>query len=252
MDGLEEVAARDCRLRQDPDWQEALKAFGEVIADYILGLYRTQAGPGSAAPAGPGTTTPAGAGTTTRVGPGFWQGLWQSYGLLDGVPASISDILQHSSGDLFLATREYASNLGRGQGLWRFDGVELQHWGTTDGLPSDQVICLCQDGQGSMWIGIEGGGLVCYDGETFTTYTTADGLADNVVSALLIDRSDHLWMGTPGGLCRYDGETFTTYTPGRRHGPREDRAPAAGWAGPPVVRQRLVHGKEPGAGLLRR
>jgi ligand-binding sensor domain-containing protein len=74
------------------------------------------------------------------------------------------------------ATREYATNLGRGQGLYRFDGVHVQRWGTTDGLPSDQVICLEQDGEGHVWIGTDEGGLCRWDGQTMARFDTADGL----------------------------------------------------------------------------
>ena len=211
VEGPGEIAAWASRLHADPEWQCAIDKMGATIHRYELGLFRASAGSGYTTPIGSGTTTPAGPGTTTKIGSGFWQGLWQRYGLLDGLPASISDIVQHPNGDLFLATREYATNLGRGDGLWRLDGVNLQRWGTDDGLPSDQVICLCIDEQGQLWIGSEDGGLTRYDGSTFTTYTTADGLPDNVIGALQINRTGQLWIGTPGGLCRYDGTTITTF-----------------------------------------
>lgn len=77
-----------------------------------------------------------------------------------------------------------------------------------EGLPQSQVFALCQDKQGYLWIGTQGGGLGRFDGLKFQTYTTADGLTSNYIYTLLEDPQGRLWIGTDQGLCRYDGRRF--------------------------------------------
>ena len=80
-----------------------------------------------------------------------------------------------------------------------------------DGLAQSQVFAICQDSQGYMWFGTNGGGVIKYDGNTFITYTTKDGLCDNVVTFIFEDSKHNLWFGTNIGINKYDGKTFTNY-----------------------------------------
>ncbi|MHC1769125.1 MAG: two-component regulator propeller domain-containing protein [Verrucomicrobiia bacterium] len=90
--------------------------------------------------------------------------------------------------------RSAGPGLRRGQ--WRVYGV-------ADGLPAAAVTALCQDRQGELWIGTEGGGLVRFDGERFTVYSIADGLANDAVTAVLEDRQDDLWFASELGVTRF-------------------------------------------------
>jgi len=99
---------------------------------------------------------------------------------------------------------------GRGKGHWQnFDG--------TDGLVSQSVYALCQDREGNIWLGTEGG-VSKYDGRSFTSYTEHDGLVDNFMTAILQDRHGDIWFATgtwqgARGVSRFDGEKFTGYGP---------------------------------------
>ena len=91
-------------------------------------------------------------------------------------------------------------------------GGPLPHSLHKDGLPSDGVWSIFQDGDGYLWFGTPSG-VSRYDGKTFTTFTTEDGLMDNKVQSIFQDREGQLWFGTRrGGVSRYDGKTFTTFT----------------------------------------
>ncbi|MBT4500639.1 MAG: SpoIIE family protein phosphatase [Gemmatimonadetes bacterium] len=210
-------------VREDPAWEEAIQRLGAAIygkpdraLEYRLHIHHTPAGAGKSVRAGAGKSVEAGRGTTVEIGSGFGQGLWQNFGLVDGMPHTIATMLQDRRGDLWFATSDPGPNLGWPDGLWRYDGLQPYRFNTADGLPHDAVTCLLEDRSGQLWIGSKGG-LTRYDdrqdvGETFTTFTTEDGLAHNTVICLLEDRSGRLWIGSDSGLTRYDGETFTTFT----------------------------------------
>ncbi|MBT4502638.1 MAG: hypothetical protein HOC74_33210, partial [Gemmatimonadetes bacterium] len=119
-----------------------------------------------------------------------------------GVTATVRLTAPAARGTRFLA--------GRGKGHWQnFDG--------TDGLVSQSVYALCQDREGNIWLGTEGG-VSKYDGRSFTSYTEHDGLVDNFMTAILQDRHGDIWFATgtwqgARGVSRFDGEKFTGYGP---------------------------------------
>ena len=219
------VADHDQALKLDPAWQQTLQQLGPAFfgpehkapLTYRLDLYQTPAGPGKRVQAGSGQTVEAGPGRSVTVGPGFRLGLWHSFGLSDGMPDYIVDLLQDRHGNLWLASGLFTiGQLKRGLGLWRFDGLQMSHFTTADGLPNDAVNGLLEDRDGQLWVGTDAG-VSRYDGQHFTTYTTADGLAGNRVLALLEDRDGQLWFGAglkgaPVGVSRYDGQTFKNFT----------------------------------------
>lgn len=79
-----------------------------------------------------------------------------------------------------------------------------------EGLASNSVLSVSQDGRGFLWYGTNNG-LNRYDGREFRVYRNAPGsngsLIHNNVSALLNDRNNELWIGTGGGLNRYLPQT---------------------------------------------
>ena len=220
-------------LREDPAWRDGMQQLGAAVygepdhaLEYHLHIQNTPAGAGKSVQAGAGKSIPVRKGSILQVGSGFGQGLWQNFGLVDGMPHTIADMLQDRNGDLWFATYAPGPNLGWPGGLWRYDGFQLCRFTTADGLPHDAVTCLLEDRKGQLWVGSKGG-LTRYDGrqdvgrqdvgETFTTFDTTDGLPHNTVICLLEDREGQLWVGSEGGLTRYDdrqdvGETFTTFT----------------------------------------
>jgi len=108
------------------------------------------------------------------------------------------------NGDLWLGSRT---------GLRRFDGHRFTTYTTHDGLSSNYVLALYEDGEGSLWIGTAGGGLNRWKGGRFTAYTTRDGLSNDTVWAINGDSDGTLWLGTNGGgLIRYKKGSFTNYT----------------------------------------
>ncbi len=87
-------------------------------------------------------------------------------------------------------------------------------WTTDNGLPSDSVMEIVQDGNGFIWIGSYEG-LIRFDGENFkviSKYTNPD--FDGITARILhLDNDSNLWIGTNGsGVSKKSGDTFKMYT----------------------------------------
>ena len=88
---------------------------------------------------------------------------------------------------------------------------------------TNEILALCLDRQGRLWIGTRGGGLLAFDppARRFTPYRHRPGdrrsLSDNEIHSLCIDRDGTLWIGTAyGGLNRLEepGGIFSAILPG--------------------------------------
>jgi ligand-binding sensor domain-containing protein/signal transduction histidine kinase len=95
-----------------------------------------------------------------------------------------------------------------GGGLARLDNLaaEKPHfvtYTTADGLLSNNLRCLAEDGQGHIYIGSVRG-VDRLDPQTgyIRHYTTDNGLANDFVTCVLRDPNDTMWFGTLKGLSR--------------------------------------------------
>ncbi|HLJ25765.1 MAG TPA: two-component regulator propeller domain-containing protein [Candidatus Angelobacter sp.] len=82
------------------------------------------------------------------------------------------------------------------------------------GSEKDQkpVTAIEESGDGSVWIGLFGGGVVrVLDGRQ-TVFTTHEGLSNDYVHSILQDRDGNVWIGTVGGLNRLTENQFSAYT----------------------------------------
>lgn len=86
--------------------------------------------------------------------------------------------------------------VGGDRGLWRYDGRQWSHYGTTDGLTTLPILDLCVDRHGALWIACVEGGVVRYDGAEHHTLGAPDVVPLGAVSACARDSSGHFWFGT--------------------------------------------------------
>ena len=68
-----------------------------------------------------------------------------------------------------------------------------------DGLGNDFVRAFCEDADGGVWIGTDGGVSHWRDG-VFQTFKRSTGLVYSSIRMLLIDRTGTLWVATDGGV----------------------------------------------------
>lgn len=83
-------------------------------------------------------------------------------------------------------------------------------FGVIDGLAQSQVMDICQDKLGNLWIGTQSG-LSRFDSKTFVNFSIDDGLADNIISKVFVSHTGDLWVITPNGISRYDNGKFTSF-----------------------------------------
>ena len=153
----------------------------------------------------------------------FWQAA-------NGLP---SDVVQ-----AFAETADHALWIGTTDGLLRFDGSRFRYFQreNTPALGADSVFCLTVTRDGTLWIGVEGGGLVRYRNDNFREFTARDGLSNSVVRAIFEDRDGLLWVGTDQGLFQLHGERLVRVDATDRipelsvHAITQDRSGAI-WAG---------------------
>jgi signal transduction histidine kinase/DNA-binding response OmpR family regulator/ligand-binding sensor domain-containing protein len=88
---------------------------------------------------------------------------------------------------------------------------ERGRWKTIDsgsGLSSDSVCCALGDREGSLWIGLRGGGLNRWLGYgQWEGWTKHEGLSSNTIWAIRQDARGALWVGTDHGLNLLDPRT---------------------------------------------
>ncbi len=152
------------------------------------------------------------------------------YKLNDGsfskVDSSVSQarffsILEDSQGKLWFGSI--------GEGVFNYDGKNLQNLTMKDGLASNEITSIYEDSQGDIWFG-GNGGFSRYNGKTFQNFLLEPGAvvedtsvkprikmespenmnrSINEVNTILEDRNGTIWIATRGASFTYDGESFS-------------------------------------------
>ena len=119
-----------------------------------------------------------------------------------------------SPGDVFSVTQDAEGYLwlGTPSGLMRFDGYGFASWASLnekEPLPPGPVHALVSGHDGSMWVGLGGGGGVVRILHGHLTRFTTSGGAPPSVTAMIEDRQGVVWVAGRRGLYRYAGNTWT-------------------------------------------
>jgi len=90
------------------------------------------------------------------------------------------------------------------------DITHLNHFSTSDGLPSNDIKQVETDREGFVWVNTRGG-LARFNGRRFVPFSALcpnTSLPDEGLQSLLIDRNSFLWSHTNKGLYRVSLATF--------------------------------------------
>ncbi|MES2592572.1 MAG: two-component regulator propeller domain-containing protein [Bacteroidota bacterium] len=79
-----------------------------------------------------------------------------------GSLARIYSINEDNYGNLWVGTVD--------AGVWRYDGTNLTHYTTKDGLTSNAVNCIYKDKNGELWFGTDQDGVCKFNGNTFAEF----------------------------------------------------------------------------------
>lgn len=95
--------------------------------------------------------------------------------------------------------------------LWSADGTNRA--ARPEFTQSHPVTAIVPDADGSLWIGLDGGGVVRWSNGKQTRLGKKDGLLSEQVRTLYLDAHGTLWIGTAGGgLSRWDKGRITSVT----------------------------------------
>jgi len=122
----------------------------------------------------------------------------------------ITDIQQDSQGFMWFGTRD---------GLNRYDGKTFKVYkhkqGDSVSLSSNIVLCMIEDSNQNLWMGLEENGIARYN-RGFDNFTNFKQFSWNysivnldTVNKLFEDSKRNLWLGSQEGLFRLQLDSFT-------------------------------------------
>lgn len=114
------------------------------------------------------------------------------------IKSLITDILEDKDHNIWIATN--------GDGVFKFTPDEAGERGelkvfhsSPDGLIQDQIMTLCEDSKGNIWMGSYLKGISCYNkqNQKFINYTKENSsLSDNAIQRIIEDSHGNIWIGT--------------------------------------------------------
>ena len=118
------------------------------------------------------------------------------------IPKLVYATFQDRSGGLWFGTQN--GLLHYAAGIWEYLGRDLNR---------HEVRCITEAADGSIWIGMRGGGVARYYRGKFTQYLQTEGLPDDYIISLFAATNGDVWIGTGGaGLVRWRQGQFETFT----------------------------------------
>ena len=150
----------------------------------------------------------------------IWIGTWGGgVSCFDGVSLTKYDLSKDIKGPAHNDIRSIVEDekgqlwFGTGNGLDCFDGENLIHYGTEQGLPDFGIVHLYRDRKDNIWIGTWEGGLSCWNGKSFTNYQSVKDIGIERVRPMFEDKAGNLWLSSWGkGMSRFNGEKFINYS----------------------------------------
>ena len=125
----------------------------------------------------------------------------RAWSMLEGAPADVWALAQTPDGYLWLGT---------GTGLYRFDGMQFEHFEPPRERPfaSHNITALGVAPDGALWIGFLLGGVsVLRDGE-LVHHAVESGAPGDMVLAFAHDADGATWVASRDGFRRYDGHRW--------------------------------------------
>jgi signal transduction histidine kinase/ligand-binding sensor domain-containing protein len=120
-----------------------------------------------------------------------------------GQQAKFGKLLRDRDGGLWAGTYD--------GGLLRVFRGRTQRFTHSDGLSSDNVLCLFEDREANIWIGTRDG-LDRFRQFAVPAITEKEGLSHSDVGSILHARDGSIWLGTLNGLDRWKNGKVTVYS----------------------------------------
>ncbi len=119
--------------------------------------------------------------------------------------SSVVAMTQMKSGCLAIGTLE--------AGLYLiFPGKNVVHFDRSNGFPDNWVRCLCEDREGTLWVGMGSSGLLALRSSRVTTLKPPDDWQGASVLSISRSHDGSLWVGTEGaGVYRLNDGNWTHF-----------------------------------------
>ena len=103
--------------------------------------------------------------------------------------------------------------IGTVSGLIRYDNGAVKWFGEKEGLKAPDVRAIAEAPDGTVWLGMLGGGLGRLQNGVLKQFNKSDGLSSDYINSLHLDAGGALWIGTYGsGLNRFKDGRFAKIT----------------------------------------
>jgi signal transduction histidine kinase/ligand-binding sensor domain-containing protein len=107
--------------------------------------------------------------------------------------SSLQSFCQTSDGHIWIGQQSVSKG---GAGLTEFDGRRFRRYTTRNGLSSDLIICLGEDGAGNLWAGTASNGVMKIARNGFISYRQNDGLSHIYINSIFEDEGGRLLVNS--------------------------------------------------------
>lgn len=126
--------------------------------------------------------------------------------------ANYSELISNSINNITidnLNNKVFSSNYG--VSIFNDNTASWTKLNSTNGLPSNNVICSTTDNNGIRWFGTNNG-LAAYDSTSWVYFRNLSILKNSNIWSSAIDNNNDKWFGTYGnGVIKFNGSTWTNY-----------------------------------------
>jgi signal transduction histidine kinase/ligand-binding sensor domain-containing protein len=123
----------------------------------------------------------------------FIQGAWKPFITpeLNGNALNVQALYVDRENNLWVGTAK--------QGLYRISESKVDHFGSADGLSSDDIYNFHEDREGNLWVATSRG-LDNFRNTRVVNFSTREGLSADEVNSVLATRDGSVWIGSSEGL----------------------------------------------------
>lgn len=116
------------------------------------------------------------------------QSFFMQFSVAEGLAQSTVYAVYQDRNDLYW--------LGTQAGISSFDGKDFINFAAGDNIASNGVRAICEDSEGRIWFGHNGGGITLKDDEGFRRISGIDSLVSSTITSMTTDTSGQLWITT--------------------------------------------------------
>jgi signal transduction histidine kinase/ligand-binding sensor domain-containing protein len=123
----------------------------------------------------------------------FVHGSWEPFitSELDGSKVAVNALLMDRENALWVGTTK--------NGVYRICDEKVEHFGSADGLSSDDIFKFFEDREGNIWV-VTTKGIDNFRDLRIITFSTAEGLSAEEVDSVFATRDGGIWIGGPSSM----------------------------------------------------